>query len=60
MPYGYYQAVRFVGMLGFALLSYYSYKENRKVGVITYVALVLLFQPFIKVAFFALKMAFWS
>ena len=50
MPYGYYQAVRFVGMLGFALLAYYSYENNKKVEVIIYIALALLFQPFLKVA----------
>ncbi len=50
MPYGYYQAVRFVGMLGFALLAYYSYEDNKKVEVIIYIALALLFQPFLKVA----------
>ena len=50
MPYGYYQAIRFVGMLGFALLAYYSYEENKKVEVIIYIALALLFQPFLKVA----------
>ena len=49
MPYGYYQAVRFVGMLGFALLAYYSYDDNKKVEVIIYISLALLFQPFLKV-----------
>ena len=53
MPYNYYEAVRFIGMLGFALLAYYSYKQNRTTNapVIIYVALALLFQPFLKVAF---------
>ena len=50
MSYGYYQAVRFAGMLGFALLAYFSYEQNRKTEVIIYIALALLFQPFIKVA----------
>ena len=50
MPYGYFQAVRFAGMLGFALLSFYSFEENRKAEMIFYVALALLFQPFVKVA----------
>ena len=50
MPYGYYQAVRFIGMLGFALLAYYSYDDNKKVEVIIYISLALLFQPFLKVA----------
>ena len=50
MPYGYYQAVRFIGMLGFILLAYFSNQQNHKTEVIVYVALALLFQPFLKVA----------
>jgi len=50
MPYGYYQAVRFIGMLGFILLAYFSYLQNQKVAPIIYIALALLFQPFLKVA----------
>lgn len=50
MPYGYYEAVRFAGMLGFVVLAYFSYKENKHIEVFTYIALALLFQPFIKVA----------
>lgn len=57
MPYGYYQAVRFVGLLGFVLLAYFSYQQNLKVGVIIYIALALLFQPFIKVA---LQRTIWN
>jgi hypothetical protein len=49
MPYGYYQAVRFIGMLGFILLAYFSNQQNHKVEVIIYIALALLFQPFIKI-----------
>ena len=37
-------------MLGFALLAYYSNQQNNKTEVIIYIALALLFQPFIKVA----------
>jgi hypothetical protein len=53
MPYGYYQAARFAGMLGFTLLAYYDYQKNQIVNsaVIIYFALALLFQPLIKVAF---------
>lgn len=50
MPYGYYQFVRFAGMLGFALLAYFSFEQKKNTEVIIYVALALLFQPFIKVA----------
>lgn len=57
IPYGYYQAVRFVGLLGFVLLAYFSYQQNLKVAVIIYIALALLFQPFIKVA---LQRTIWN
>ena len=52
MPYGYYEAIRFIGMLGFVLLAYFYYRKNKTVNsnVIIYLALALLFQPFIKVA----------
>ena len=40
----------FRSMLGFALLAYYSYEENKKVEVIIYIVLALLFQPFLKMA----------
>lgn len=49
MPYGYYQFVRFAGMMGFALLAYFSYEQKRNVEVIIYIALALLFQPFSKI-----------
>jgi hypothetical protein len=50
MPYGYYQLVRFAGFLGFGLLAYISNKRKQETEVIIYIALALLFQPFIKVA----------
>ena len=52
MPYGYYEFTRFIGMLGFALIAYYDYQKNQTINsaVIIYIALALLFQPFIKVA----------
>ena len=50
MPYGYYQVVRFAGMLGFALLAYLSFVQNQTKEVIVYIALGLLFQPFFKLA----------
>lgn len=28
MPYGYYQAARFAGMLGFGLLAYHNYQKE--------------------------------
>lgn len=52
MPYGYYQATRFIGMVGFILLAYFNYERNKNLNftLIIYIALTLLFQPFIKIA----------
>jgi hypothetical protein len=50
MPYGYYQLVRFVALVGFAILAYQAIKQDRQVEMIIYGALALLFQPFLKVS----------
>jgi hypothetical protein len=50
MPYGYYELVRFVGLLGFAILAYSAKQEGREIEMIVYAALALLFQPFIKIS----------
>lgn len=50
MPYGYYMFVRFVSMVVFALLAYeYTEKRNMPLAV-SFGALALLFQPFVKIA----------
>ncbi|HSV11537.1 MAG TPA: DUF6804 family protein, partial [Hanamia sp.] len=43
---------RFIGMIGFLLLAYSNSERNKRLNstVIIYLALALLFQPFIKVA----------
>ena len=50
MPYGYYQFVRFVAMVVFAILAFNYYKDEKKELSIIFGALALLFQPFLKVA----------
>jgi hypothetical protein len=50
MPYGYYQFVRFAGLVGFAILAYQAHEEGRQTEMIIYGGLALLFQPFFKVA----------
>lgn len=50
MPYGYYELVRFLALLGFAILAFKANEENQQMPMIIYIALALLFQPFIKVA----------
>lgn len=50
MPYGYYQLVRFVALLVFAILAYRAHKEGYQIEMIIYGALALLFQPVFKVS----------
>ena len=50
MSYGYYQFVRFATLIGFVYLAYSANKQNNKNEVFIYIALALLFQPFIKLA----------
>jgi len=49
MPYGYYELVRFLAMIGFALLAYYENTKKNDLFMIVFIALALLFQPFIKI-----------
>jgi hypothetical protein len=48
MPYGYYQLVRFAGLIGFAILALTASQQNRSVEMVIYIGLALLFQPFLK------------
>ena len=50
MPYGFYQFVRFSGLIGFAILAYQANQQDRQNEMIIYGGLGLLFQPFFKVA----------
>ena len=50
MPYGYYQFTRFTAMVLFLYFAYSSNEHNKKIDVLLYIALAVLFQPFIKIA----------
>lgn len=57
MPYGYFQLVRFLALIGFTYLAYNAnQKENQRAAVI-YFLLAVLFQPFIKIS---LGRALWN
>ena len=49
MPYGYFQIVRFAGLLGFGILAYGANESKQKELAIVFIGLALLFQPFIKI-----------
>ena len=50
MPYGFYQFVRFVGLVGFGILAYHANSNSKQTEVIIYIILGVLFQPFIKIS----------
>ena len=50
MPYGYYQLVRFAGLIGFAILAYQANEKGKQTEMIICCGLALLFQPFFKIA----------
>ncbi|MGV4413826.1 DUF6804 family protein [Chryseobacterium sp. T1] len=50
MPYGYYQLVRFLALVGFSYLAIDAYRKKRMTEVFVFVALAVLFQPFLKIA----------
>ncbi len=49
MPYGYFQLVRFSAMIGFGILAYYSFHNKKNIESIIFIALIILFQPLIKI-----------
>jgi hypothetical protein len=50
MPYGFYQFVRFAGLVGFSILAYQANEQGNQTEMIIYGGLALLFQPFFKIA----------
>ena len=49
MPYGYFQLVRFLGMVGFAILAYNNYQKNQTWFVI-WLASAILINPIFKIS----------
>ena len=50
MPYGFYQLVRFLALIGFGILAYKSYQKENRILAIIYLGLAILFQPLIKIS----------
>jgi hypothetical protein len=49
MPYGFYNIVRFIALIGFAILAYQASEKINKTEMIIYLGLALLFQPLFKI-----------
>ena len=50
MPYGYFQLVRYLAMIGFSILAYDSYQKGKQTQAIIFLCLVILFQPLLKIS----------
>ena len=51
MPYGFYEFVRFIAMIGFVILAFDANQMDRPIlETLVYIALAILFQPFFKIA----------
>jgi len=50
LPYGFYQLVRFVALVGFVYLSYHSFECKNNSTAYIYAVLALLFQPIFKIS----------
>lgn len=50
MPYGFFQLVRFLAMVGFGILAWKAHERNNEREMIIFLALAILFQPLFKIA----------
>jgi len=50
MPYGFYQLVRLLALMGFSILAYDASRKENKTEMIIYIGLAILFQPLIKIS----------
>jgi hypothetical protein len=49
MPYGFYQLVRFLGMIGFAILAYKAKEHKDSFYIVVWLASAILINPFLKI-----------
>ena len=50
MPYGFFQLVRFLSLIGFAILAFDANQKEKQTEVIIYIVLAILFQPLFKIS----------
>lgn len=57
MPYGYFQIVRFLGMIGFGCFAYSEYEMENKNWMIFHACSAILINPIVKIS---LVREFWN
>lgn len=50
MPYGYFQFVRFISLVGFGILAYNANQKGQQIEQIIFIVLAILFQPLVKIS----------
>lgn len=50
MPYGYFQLVRFLSLIGFGILAFEANQKGKQTEMLIFIALAILFQPLIKIS----------
>jgi hypothetical protein len=50
MPYGYFQLVRFIALVGFAILAFSANQKKDQTELIICIVLAVLFQPLFKIS----------
>lgn len=50
VPYGFYQLVRFIAMIGFGVLAFLANEQKKRTETAIFVVLAILFQPLLKIA----------
>ncbi len=50
MPYGYFQFVRFISLVGFGILAFNANQKGEQIEQIIFIVLAILFQPLIKIS----------
>jgi hypothetical protein len=50
MPYGFFQLVRFLSLIGFAILAFDANQKEKQTEVVIYIVLAILFQPLFKIS----------
>ena len=50
MPYGYFQLVRFLGMVGFGILAFNAYNRKNNLFFIIWIVSAILINPIIKIS----------
>ncbi len=50
MPYGFFQLIRFLSLIGFGILAFDAIQKENQTEAIIYIVLAILFQPLFKIS----------